>query len=145
MLKNCRPALLALALSFYVPVVSVAVELREVCSNTRCFQSEVMGTPQGRALGLMSRESLADDEAMLFVFDEPGEYTFWMKNMNFPIDIIWLDQDKRVVYCALNVPPCSQDPCPVYAPQVKALYVLEVAAGQADAGRIHSGDRLLWN
>ncbi len=117
----------------------------EVCAQDKCFQSEVMLTPEGREKGLMSRDSLAEDQGMLFVFDEPGEYPFWMKNMNFPIDIVWLDEEKRVVHTEWSVPPCVKDPCPVYAPQAKALYVLEIAAGQVEAGGIRNGDQLIWD
>ncbi|MBF0595379.1 MAG: DUF192 domain-containing protein [Candidatus Omnitrophica bacterium] len=125
--------------------IAAAVEIREVCTDTKCFQSEVMSTPEGREKGLMYRASLAEDQGMLFIFDEPAEYSFWMKNMSFPIDMVWLDQDKRVVHVELGVPPCEKDPCPVYSPQSKALYVLEVAAGQADESGIQTGDQLRWN
>ncbi len=123
----------------------MAEENREVCAEIKCFQSEVVATPQGREQGLMFRERLADDQGMLFVFDSPGEYSFWMKNMLFPIDILWLDAHKRVVRLEAEVPPCTKDPCPVYFPQAEALYVLEIAVGQAAAANIQLGDQLRWN
>lgn len=125
--------------------ISAAGDSRTVCSQYKCFQSEVMATPQGREKGLMYRESMPEDQGMLFIFDQPGEYVFWMKNMTFPIDIVWLDEEKRVVHTELDVPPCLKDPCPLYAPQAKALYVLEIAAGQIEAADIRQGEALIWN
>jgi uncharacterized membrane protein (UPF0127 family) len=54
-----------------------------------------------------------------------------MKNCRFPIDIVWLDEEKKVVHVAESVPPCRGDPCPIYQPLRKAVYVVELNAGQA--------------
>jgi hypothetical protein len=68
---------------------------------------------------------------MLFVFDTPGRYGFWMKNMKFSIDILWLDSEETVVHIAENVPPCQDDTCPVLMPPSDARYVLEIPSGEA--------------
>jgi len=116
----------------------------QVSAGQKCFRADVMATSDDRAKGLMFRDGLADDEGMLFVFDEPGEYPFWMKNMKFPIDMVWLDEDRNVTHIEAIVPPCKKDPCPVYSPHARSLYVLELAAGQADAAGIKEGSSLLW-
>jgi uncharacterized membrane protein (UPF0127 family) len=54
-----------------------------------------------------------------------------MKNCRFAIDILWLDSDKRIVHVQEGAPPCVKDPCPVYSPLRRALYVVELNAGQA--------------
>jgi uncharacterized membrane protein (UPF0127 family) len=54
-----------------------------------------------------------------------------MKNCRFPIDILWLDEEKKVVHLWEAVPPCKADPCPVYNPMRRASYVIELNAGQA--------------
>ena len=144
-MKNGLTSLIFLAVVLCGIRASAGEETRLVCAEYKCFQSEVMSTPEGRERGLMSRDGLADDQGMLFIFDEPGDYPFWMKNMNFPIDIIWLDEVKTVVHAELNVPPCIKDPCPVYPPHVKALYVLEIASGEAVASGIKIGEQLTWN
>lgn len=82
-------------------------------------------------MGLMFRPSLPQDRGMLFIFDSAEFHGIWMKNCKFPIDIVWLDQDKRVVHLAESVPPCKADPCPVYEPLRRASYVVELNAGQA--------------
>lgn len=97
----------------------------------KVLQVEVMVKPEDRAMGLMFRPSLPEDRGMLFVFDEPGFHSIWMKNCRFPIDILWLDEERRIVHIAESVPPCRRDPCPSYAPLRKAAYVVELNAGQA--------------
>jgi len=64
-------------------------------------------TEAQREQGLSGRQSLNENEGMLFVFDSPGNYPFWMKDMNFPIDIIWLSEDGSVIYIKKNALPES--------------------------------------
>lgn len=98
--------------------------------NGTTLYAEVVDTPETRNQGLMFRDHLPIGGAMLFVFQESKPHRFWMKNCKFPIDIIWLNQKKEIVYISKNTPPCKSDPCPIYGPEkTKALYVLEVAAG----------------
>jgi uncharacterized membrane protein (UPF0127 family) len=95
------------------------------------LQVEVMRKPQDRAMGLMFRPSLPEDQGMLFVFEESDFHSIWMKNCRFAIDIVWLDEQHKVVHLAEKVPPCKKDPCPSYAPMQTASFVLELNAGQA--------------
>lgn len=61
------------------------------------FKTERLETESKRVKGLSGKKCIPDDVAMLFVFDKPDTYGFWMKDMNFSIDMIWLDGDKKVV------------------------------------------------
>jgi uncharacterized membrane protein (UPF0127 family) len=97
----------------------------------KILQTEVMVSDEDRAMGLMFRPSLPRDRGMLFVFEEPDFHGIWMKNCRFPIDILWLDEDKTIVHVAESVPPCKSEPCPVYEPMRKASYVVELNAGEA--------------
>jgi uncharacterized membrane protein (UPF0127 family) len=97
----------------------------------KVLQVEVMVKDEDRAMGLMFRPSLPVDRGLIFVFEQPDFHGFWMKNCRFPIDMVWLDQDHKVVHVAEAVPPCKADPCPVYEPLRKASYVVELNAGQA--------------
>jgi uncharacterized membrane protein (UPF0127 family) len=108
------------------------------------IQAELADTDAKRRLGLMFRESLAPDRGMLFVYQRPGIYPFWMKNCRFPIDILWLAPDKRVVRIIERVPPCPADPCPRYDPRVEALYVIEVSAGFAQREGLKSGAKITF-
>ncbi len=103
---------------------------------------ELMIADQDRAMGLMFRPSLPQDRGLLFVFTSLDFHGFWMKNCKFPIDIVWLDEQKRIVHVAPNTPPCKAEPCPVYAPMRRALYVLELNAGQAAREKAANGARL---
>ena len=97
----------------------------------KVLQVELMVNDADRAMGVMYRPSLPQDRGLLFVFERAEFHGFWMKNCRFPIDMVWLDEEKRVVHLAEAVPPCMADPCPVYEPLRRARYVLEVNAGQA--------------
>jgi hypothetical protein len=108
----------------------------------RVLQTEVMVRDEDRAMGLMFRPSLPRDRAMLFLFDGPGFHGIWMKNCKFPIDILWLDEQHRIVHVAEKVPPCVKEPCPVYQPLQRASYVIELNAGQARREKATVGARV---
>lgn len=105
----------------------------------RAFQAELMVRPEDRAMGLMFRPSLPKDRVLLFVFEREDFHSIWMKNCRFPIDIVWLDDDRRIVHVAERVPPCRADPCPSYAPLRKGSYVIEMNAGVARAEKLAVG------
>jgi uncharacterized protein len=105
---------------------------------------ELADTPEKRVQGLMFREHLANDRGMLFVFEEPGQWTFWMKNTKVPLDILWLGSDKRIVDIAENVPGCVQEPCLQYQPSKEALYALEVPAGAVKGHKLSKGKQLIF-
>jgi|SRR5581483_1368140 len=106
----------------------------------RQIDAEVADTPAAREKGLMFRDTLAEEAGMLFIFQQAAPHSFWMKNCKFPIDIIWMNDQKEIVYLAENTPPCKSDPCPIYGPRSgKALYVLEVVSGLAQKEKMKPG------
>ena len=106
-------------------------------------QAELAVTPAERATGLMFREALPPGEGMLFIFEEADFHSFWMFNMKFSIDIIWLSPEQRIVHIEHSVPPCSKEPCPTYQPMQKALYVVEVPAGFSKKESLRLGMKVL--
>jgi uncharacterized protein len=92
------------------------------------FAAKVVRTPAEREKGLSGTGSLRDDQAMLFVYESNGKWPIWMKDMNYPIDIVWLDTNKEVVYIVINAPPESY-PYETFTPKQDARYVLELPAG----------------
>ncbi len=113
--------------------------LRTVQLKQQTIRVSVADIQTSRARGLSGRSGLAADEGMLFVFPEDGKYAFWMKDMHFPIDIIWLAADGGVVYMAQNVSPDSFPQ--TFRSNVLARYVLELPAGYAKEYNITIGDR----
>lgn len=102
-----------------------------VCFENQCVDVEVVREQENRARGLQFRDSLGEKQGMLFIFPESRRHDFWMKDTKIPLDIIWIDSAYQVVHIENNVPPCLRDPCPRYAPQAPARYVLEINAGHA--------------
>jgi uncharacterized protein len=114
-----------------VPLFAAPPEIPLTLPSGKVLRVELMINDEDRAMGLMFRPSLAPDRGLLFVFERADFHGFWMKNCRFPIDMIWLDEEKRVVHLAEAVPPCKAEPCPVYEPLRRASYVIELNAGQA--------------
>jgi uncharacterized membrane protein (UPF0127 family) len=92
-------------------------------------------------LGLSGRASLAEGKGMLFVFEKPDTYGFWMKDMNFPIDMIFIGEDKKVVTVVAHASPESykKNPPEVFYPAKPVLFVLEVPAGFAKEHGVEEG------
>ena len=105
------------------------------------LEVQIADTDPRRARGLMFQEQLPLDEGMLLVFDDANKRSIWMLNMQFPLDVIWIDDNSKVVFIEKNVPPCKTAletvTCPSYKGGSKdAKYVLEVTAGFVDAFKI---------
>ena len=95
-----------------------------------------------RTRGLAVKDHLNETEGMLFVFSTPGNYAFWMKDMKFPIDIIWIDANKTVVHMEHSLAPCTLISCPTYPPSSNSLYVLETVAGFAEKYNVTQGTKV---
>jgi uncharacterized protein len=109
--------------------------------------ADIAETGEQRSKGLAIKDSLNETEGMLFVFSEPRQYAFWMKDMKFPIDIIWLDSNKTVVHVEHSLDPCGPVSCQTYRPGADSLYVLETVAGFADKYGVIEGMKVkfdLW-
>jgi uncharacterized membrane protein (UPF0127 family) len=104
----------------------------QVCIRDRCFEVELAVTPEERAQGLMGRNKLDADKGMLFIFEEEGNHSFWMKDTMIPLDIIWINSGMEIVFISGYTQPCELlKSCPSVTPPEKARYVLEVGAGEA--------------
>lgn len=107
------------------------------------IQIALAETRAERLTGLSRQRVLGESEGLLFVFNESAEHGIWMRDMNFPIDIIWLDTNLSVVDIKENATPESYrsfDDAEVFTPRLPARYVLEVRAGFVDAQNIIIGD-----
>lgn len=102
---------------------------------------ELAKTPKAQTKGLSGRKELAENQGLLFLFPVSQKRGFWMKDMNFPIDIIWLNNGE-VVDFAPNLPPAVEITPPVYYPRAPVNAVLEVAAGFSQKNGLKIGDKL---
>lgn len=111
---------------------------KKLTTRNTTIEVEVADTLISRKHGLSGKNGLSDNQGMLFVYDMPGFYSFWMKDMNFPIDIIWIDETKTIIGVNKNVSP---DTFPeTFQPPSLAKYILEVNAGWPDKNLIQIGD-----
>ena len=117
----------------------------ELCVNEARINVLVADTPQERAAGLSGYPGLPEDAGMLFVFPEPRQPSFWMKGMEFALDVIWI-ADGTVVRIDASVPPAPKDTpddqLPRYRPNEPVTHVLELAAGSAARYGITVGSRI---
>ncbi len=118
-----RCSLLALAL-LAAGTVQAAGRLPLVVGG-QTVQVEVADTPRARERGLMQRTHLAADSGMLFVFEAPGRYCFWMRNTPLPLSVAFIDETGRVAAFA-DMQPRSDTP---HCPPVEVRYALEIAQG----------------
>lgn len=116
-------AAVILALAFTQPRVMVRL-------GDGIFNARVATTAPQLEKGLSGTKQLAPGQAMLFVFGGDEKWSIWMKDMNYPIDIVWLDANKTVVYMAKNVSPDTYPQS--FQPNKPARYVVELAAGTID-------------
>ena len=101
---------------------------------------EIVDTEEKRIQGLSGREQLDVDTGMLFVFDTPDFHGIWMKDMNFNIDIVWVNAEYEIVHLVEDATPESYPK--VFTPPQKSLYVLELPAGFIKSSGIALGDKL---
>lgn len=107
------------------------------------YQVEVAADAASRAQGLMFRDSLDQGHGMLFIHDHEEPQAYWMKNTHIPLDILYFDNQRRLVSQQRGVPPCSAgDRCPPYPSGAPARFVLELNAGQAAQLGLQDGTRL---
>jgi uncharacterized protein len=116
-------------------------EIPSVCFDEACVSVELADTAESRQRGLMGREGLEDSRGMLFIFPVPEPHSFWMKNMRFPIDLIWMSQDGTVTAVTSDARPCSPSSCESFTAGGATRFVLEVGAGYAGSHGIQSGDK----
>lgn len=112
-------------------------EVKNVRINGAAARVDLALTMEQRAKGLSGRKKLEPDKGMLFYFDKPGFYSFWMKDMNFPIDIIWIGEDLKVADITEDALPESFPK--QFLPEKAAKLVLEVNAGWAKKNGVKEG------
>lgn len=105
------------------------------------FQVEVAKDDASRMRGLSGREYLAPEQGMLFIFDTAGNHGFWMKGMKFPLDMVWI-RDNRIVDLTENVPISKELLPAIYYPKETILWMLELNAGAVKKYGLKVGDSI---
>lgn len=111
---------------------------QEVCIQTQCYKVELAQSEETQRQGLMYRKTLAKNKGMLFIETEEKSIAMWMKNTFIPLDIIWINQDLKIVSISQNTIPLSLD---VLGPNT-AKYVLEINAGQSKKYKFKPGQKV---
>jgi hypothetical protein len=115
--------------------------------NGTRINAETMRSDIELLKGLMFRDTLPFGRGMLFVHPEENIYHYWMYQTKIPLDIIWMDHDRRIVEMSLDTPPCtstSARQCANYGGNFKSKYVLEVNAGVAKKNGLATGETLIF-
>jgi uncharacterized protein len=122
--------------------VSLGMRTAKVTINGTTITARVADTPSLQARGLSHTASLRPEQGMLFIFSQSGAQGIWMKDMQYPLDILWLDGDKTVVHIETNVSPQTYPK--VFRSPTPANYVLELPAGFVKAHQVVDGSQMLF-
>ena len=134
--------LLLVILASFFSFISTNFESKaEVTIGAQTYKLTVADTDQARVEGLSGVEELRKNEGLLMIFDVDGLYEIWMKDMKIPIDIIWLDASKQVIYIVHNASP-SLGTSKIFTPKRPARYIIEVNAGAAKQQGLRIGSQI---
>ncbi len=114
------------------------LDIKQIHIAGQNIQVDLALNLETQSQGLSGRKSLDNNKGMLFVFDQPDKYSFWMKDMFFPIDMIWISEDMKVIYIKKDARPELYPE--IYKPEENAKYILEVVSGFSEKNNLRVGD-----
>jgi len=118
-------------------------ETKKITISGKQFRAIIADSLAKRMIGLMFRERLAERDCMLFIFPNAANHGIWMHNMQFPIDVMWLDKRLRVISTKENLQPCGSFwKCKTYYPEKDAKYIIETSAGLIRKCKIKSNPKV---
>ena len=135
--------LIAITAAAWSVVAKLSEEKLYLAVGSGSYRVSVARTAKEQEQGLAGVKKLGDSEGMLFVFDRSNDWPIWMKGMRIPIDIVWIDEDKRVVHVERKVQPDAV-PYVVYKPPKPARYVLELPSGASIRDKVSTGDLVMF-
>jgi len=141
--RRYRTFLIIFLILIVVILFSLLSSKPVVCFKGFCLDVEIADDIESRKEGLMFREELRETKGMLFSFEVQGNYSFWMKNVGFPIDIIFISEEKKIIHIEHSALPCLGGSCIQYYSERPASYVLETAAGISYKYNLSVGDTVL--
>ena len=108
------------------------------------FRARIAANETDRTKGLSGVTSLNLDQALLMAFPNEGKWNIWMKDMKIPIDIVWLDKDKKVIYVVLDAQPDDSTIPKIFEPKTPAKYVIELPAGSVNSKAIKTNSTAVF-
>ena len=133
------------AVTLNLPFLPEGPVFKELSINDAKLKVELADTQSKKSKGLGGRQSLASNEGMLFIFPKADKYPFWMKGLSFPLDFVWIKEDK-VADVLQNIPPPqpgqTNESLPIYSSREEIDKVLEVPAGTIQRLNIKIGDTI---
>ena len=131
--------LIIVAVSFmYIILPNLPTSTTDLRIGDGIFKARIASNDNARTAGLSGETSLAADRALLMAFPTDGKWGIWMKDMKIPVDIVWLDSNKKVIYIIKNASPADSTSV-TYTPKSLAKYVIEFPAGTVDGKAINMG------
>lgn len=131
-------ALILIIVAGVTMVLSLNSRRWPVTIGGKVVSARVADTDATRMKGLSGTSSLGESGGMLFVFDTPGRWGMWMKDMKYNLDIVWMDSNKKIVYIVRDIAPETYPK--VFLPDTDAQYVLELPAGFTEKNRVSLGE-----
>ena len=141
MIPNKKIFILFIAILIFIVIfffISKNKTQSEVILNGKTFSVEVVSSQSALERGLSGHKPLLENQGMLFIFPKPDNYGFWMKDMTFPIDIIWIKSSFEIIYIEKSLLPETYPK--IFYPNSPALYVLEISAGISHKINLKIGD-----
>jgi len=139
-MKKILLILIIVVVSFFIFYHNTGSEFITIEINGIKIKAEV---PENYSQGLSGRKFLPEQEGMIFIFEEPDYYSFWMKDMNFPLDFIWI-KDNKIMEVTEKVRPIDYQPPKTLKPNKKSNIVLEVNSGFIEKNNIEVGDKVVF-
>ncbi len=126
-----------------LPIKTFANHANIKINNTE-ITVEIADTPKLKRKGLMFRKYLPEKNGMIFLFDKPQKTNFWMKNVNFPLDLIFIYKNK-IIKIYKKLPPCKSKHCPIYPSKVLTECVIELNGGFCQKYGIQVGQKIIFD
>jgi len=137
---------IAIFLSSIIFTVFFDTKKPTVSINRKTFNIEIPRSNEQKELGLARYKTIAKDFGMLFIFENKDYYSFWMKSMKFPIDIIFISDNKiTTIYKNVDYPKKENEKLKIYKPDVASDMVFEINAGLSDKFKFKKGDSVKIN
>lgn len=108
------------------------------------LKADVADTTSSRARGLSGREKMDKNECMLFIFPYKAKHALWMRGMKFPIDVLWLDAERKIISMKEDLPPATIFEFKTYSPNKQAKYVIELPAGFIKKNKVKMKSKIVF-